>query len=136
VRSTAIALAVIGAAIGCAIGGAIGCATAPPPPEPPRLSVTVDDVGAPGLDCAARFEPVRGPRPVGSRVVARVMVAADRPAPLADLEQAALVPALRRCAAGLSVLRAEAADGTNLYLALLAEAWDVEGPDPTPAPSP
>jgi hypothetical protein len=102
-----------------------GCATAPVS-APPQLDVVVADVGPAGLACGARVVPMRGPRPEGSRVVANVTVTANRPVELEFLEQAALVPALRRCARGLSVLRAEAADGTDGYLSATAEAWDAD----------
>jgi hypothetical protein len=117
---------------------ASGCATTTVE-QPPRISVVVDDVGAIGPDCGGRVLPVRGPRPEGTRVVATVTVSADRPVALESLEQATLVPALRRCATGLSVLRAEAADGTDGYVSATAEAWveaDVEAAPPAPDASP
>jgi hypothetical protein len=79
---------------------------------------------------------VRGPRPEGTRVIATVTVTADRPVGLESLEQAALVPALRRCSSGLSVLRAEAADGTDGYLSATAEAWTVAAQAVPPATAP
>lgn len=116
-----------------AVVGLVACATTPTV-EPPRISIVVDDAGEAGVDCGARVVPVRGPRPEGTRVVAAITVKADRPVDLESLEQAALVAALRRCANGLAVLRAEAADGTDGYLSATAEAWtDAVQPQPEAA---
>lgn len=113
-----------------------GCATTTVE-TPPRINAVVEDVGVIGPACGGRLVPVRGPRPEGTRVVATVTVTADRPVPLESLEQAALVPARRRCASGLSVLRAEAADGTDGYLSATGEAWvaaETAAPLPDEAP--
>lgn len=112
------------------VGGVVGSCATTPVVAPPQISVVVDDVGPVGTACGARVVPTRGPRPEGSRVVATVTVTADRPVELEALEQAALVTALRRCASGLSILRAEVADGTDGYLTATAEAWDIIEPSP------
>jgi hypothetical protein len=124
---------VAGVAIAVAVVGA--CVTTPTA-EAPRINVVVDDAGGAGADCDARVVPVRGPRPEGTRVIATVTVTADRPVALESLEQAALVPALRRCSGGLAVLRVEAADGTDGYLSATAEAWTAAAQGLPPAAAP
>jgi hypothetical protein len=110
------------------LGVACACVTTPVPPPPPLIRLQVDDVGPQGAACGATLQMARGARPANSRVVATVVVSADRPVPLEDLEQVLTVAALRRCATGLAVLRATAADGAVGYLDAQGEAWEQTEP--------
>ncbi len=112
---------VVGAALVLASDG-VACAMTSSPPTP-RLDVRVDDAGVVGSDCGVRIDAVRGPRPEGTHLVATIVVTADRPVAIEVLEQAAMVQALAHCATGLSVLRAEAADGAVGVIAITAVAW-------------
>jgi hypothetical protein len=123
------------------LGVVSACATTPVSPPPPVIRLQVDDVGPQGAACGATLQMTRGARPANSRVVATVVVSADRPVPLEDLEQVLTVAALRRCATGLAVLRAAAADGAVGYLDAHGEAWEAMEPSavgageaPPPAP--
>jgi hypothetical protein len=113
---------------------ATACATTTVP-SPPRLRVDVTEHGASGDDCHARIDIVRGARPEDTRVIATIVVTADRPTSLESLEQAAIVPAVARCAEGLNVLRAEAADGASGVMAITAVAWGTAHTDVEPTSS-
>jgi hypothetical protein len=120
VRERAIGRSIVFVIVAFVIGA--GCATTSSP-TPPRLDVRVDDAGVVGTDCGARVDAVRGPRPEGTQRLATIVVTADRSVTIEVLEQAAMVQALSRCATGLSVLRAEAADGVVGVVAITAVAW-------------
>lgn len=126
-------------AVVCAVVGAHtvgGCATTPPSPPPPVFSVDADDVGPKGTACGAKLQKSRGARPANARVVAVLSVTADQPVPLEALEQVLVVAALRRCATGLAILRASAADGADGFVDAAGEAWEVEVEPPAPVPTP
>ncbi len=122
---------------GAVVVGALtvgGCATTPASPPPPVFSVHVEDAGPKGTACGAKLQTSRGARPANARVVAVVSVSADQPVPLEALEQVLVVAALRRCATGLAILRASAADGAEGFVDAAGEAWEVVEPPAAPGP--
>lgn len=127
---TARLLAAVGAVVGALTVG--GCATTPPSPPPPVFSVAADEVGPKGTACGAKLQKTRGARPANARVVAVLTASVDQPVPLEALEQVLVVEALRRCATGLAILRASAADGADGFVDAAGEAWEVEVEPPAP----
>jgi hypothetical protein len=50
----------------------------------------------------------------------------------AESRQVLVVEALRRCATGLAILRASAADGADGFVDAAGEAWETSPPTPSP----
>ena len=94
-------------------------------PEQPTLAVTREEKGAKGLRCGepAALVVEHGPVPRAARAIMRYEVKADRPVPLALVEDALRVEAANVCADGLSVLRAEMVNGATGVTAVVATAW-------------
>jgi hypothetical protein len=111
---------------GVGVAGAVACATVAPASPPPVFSVRSDEAGPHGQNCGQRPTPNRGPRPPDTRLIASLVVGADQPVSLDALEQVILVHALRRCATGISVLRASATPGADGFVDATAELWDEE----------
>lgn len=123
----AVALGLIGAALSA-------CASAPKGPAPPSFAVEVVDVSAPGASCGRPPQTNRGPRPQEARVIATATVRVDQAVSLEAIEQVLLVQGLRRCAAGISVLRASQDPGAEGFVDAAAELWDLPHGEPSALP--
>jgi hypothetical protein len=91
--------------------------------EPPRIFVNdeaVDD--RPGV-CGGAVDVATGPLPAGAIVLSRYHVTTTKPAPLPQVLELLAAHARRRCAQGVRVLRAEAADGLDGVVAVEAAAY-------------
>jgi hypothetical protein len=107
---------------------AVGCAGRPAAAPPPRIVVATVREGADGARCGERVEAVRGRVPVDARVVLRLTVRADRPVPLALLEETAALHAARACADGLATVQATEAAGTGKSTEAVLVAWASQAP--------
>ncbi len=115
----ALALALVPTALGA-------CLTTPPPRPDIEVQVEPD---ARGTACGVTPELVFGSLPEGATELARVH-ARSRPRPLARYQRALVRVARERCAAGVSVVRAEEEQGGVVTAEAILWSRAVEGAAP------
>jgi hypothetical protein len=91
--------------------------------EPPRLFVNDEVVDTRAGVCGVDVDVATGPLPDDAVVLSRFHVTTSQPVPLAQVLDLLRAHAERRCAQGVRVLRAEAADGLDGVIAVEAVAY-------------